>query len=449
MKNTQKLPRCRLNNAPSLDAESTGKLLQDILDPDEIENIAHESGFIVRQRDMVAYILVLTLLSCLGCKAIKWIAELHRTYNRLSEKSIEYKPFHNQLRKKSCPQMLMILIEYALQKLIFQELVAIPKSQLAMFDDILIHDGSTVSLKDSLKNHYPGRFSKISPAAAEVHLTLSLKDGRPKKVQLAPDKESETHYRPQAATIAGKLLMADRGYQDKHYFMELIDAQGYFLIRGTKNIRPEVKLAQDAQGRRYRYLEKKTLCIKKLPRCSLDLMIVWNDPHDIYIGRLVILYQPGPRNSKQFTLLHTNLPSMFSMDDLGKLYRLRWQIELFFKEWKSYTNLHAFDTGIASIAESLIWASLLTAIVRRTLVHAAELSLKMYLSTERAASSSMDYFLDVMLALLKGTLEDVIAALEKAFRYLSINAKRAHLKRDLKSGRLQAGLCSPVLIAAR
>ena len=29
---------------------------------------------------------------------------------------------------------------------------------------------------------------------------------------------------------------------------------------------------------------------------------------------------------------------------VGQVYRLRWQVELWFEEWKSYANLHAFDT---------------------------------------------------------------------------------------------------------
>jgi hypothetical protein len=32
------------------------------------------------------------------------------------------------------------------------------------------------------------------------------------------------------------------------------------------------------------------------------------------------------------------------------IHRFRWQIELLFKEWKSYANLHKFDTANAHIA---------------------------------------------------------------------------------------------------
>ena len=53
-------------------------------------------------------------------------------------------------------------------------------------------------------------------------------------------------------------------------------------------------------------------------------------------------------------MLVTNLArSRFSAEQVGQLYRLRWQVELLFKEWKSYANLHAFDTSKAGIAERL------------------------------------------------------------------------------------------------
>jgi hypothetical protein len=54
-------------------------------------------------------------------------------------------------------------------------------------------------------------------------------------------------------------------------------------------------------------------------------------------------------------------PDPFSVDVVARLYRFRWQIELCFKEWKSYANLHRFDTANAHIAAGPIWASLCAA----------------------------------------------------------------------------------------
>jgi IS4 transposase len=57
--------------------------------------------------------------------------------------------------------------------------------------------------------------------------------------------------------------------------------------------------------------------------------------------------------------LITDLPrETFTTEHIITAYRLRWQIELMFKEWKSHANLQAFTTEKASIVEGFIWGSL-------------------------------------------------------------------------------------------
>src|SRR5262249_54039012 len=86
--------------------------------------------------------------------------------------------------------------------------------------------------------------------------------------------------------------------------------------------------------------------------------------------RVVVL----PGHEKSMTRLCTNLPrTPFSLDLVARLYRFRWQVELLFKEWKSYANLHKFDTANEHVAAGLIWASLCAAVLKRFLAHAAQL----------------------------------------------------------------------------
>jgi len=60
-------------------------------------------------------------------------------------------------------------------------------------------------------------------------------------------------------------------------------------------------------------------------------------------------------------------------------------MELVFKEWKSYANLHAFDTENEHITETLIWASLAASALKRFFAHAAEQLLEVVMSTRKAA----------------------------------------------------------------
>ena len=98
--------------------------------------------------------------------------------------------------------------------------------------------------------------------------------------------------------------------------------------------------------------------------------------------RVIVL----PGNEKTMTRLCTNLPrTPFSLDLVARLYRFRWQIELVFKDWKSYANLHKFDTANEHVAAGLIWASLCAAVLKRFLAHAAQLVGGKPISTRRVA----------------------------------------------------------------
>jgi hypothetical protein len=83
--------------------------------------------------------------------------------------------------------------------------------------------------------------------------------------------------------------------------------------------------------------------------------------------------------------------------------RFRWQIELCFKEWKSYANLHRFDTANPHIAAGLIWAGLCAALLKRFLAHAAQrVGGGAAISTRRVAMCAHLLLTDLVSALLRG-----------------------------------------------
>ena len=152
--------------------------------------------------------------------------------------------------------------------------------------------------------------------------------------------------------------------------------------------------------------------------------------------RVVVL----PGCEAAMTRLCTNLPrTPFSLDLVARLYRFRWQIELCFKEWKSYANLHQFDTANAHIAEGLIWASLCAAVLKRFLAHAAQrVGQGTAMSTRRVAMCAHHILDALVAALLLGV--GLCATLRRGLAYLLANARRANPARDRRTGRLRAGL---------
>lgn len=433
------VPKKEHHTSPAL--ESIAKCLLKTLGESEIEVIARKCGFVKRLREVTPLGLLVACISTLGAGEANWLADILRTFNAFTGKTVQYKPFHNQLRKTEFPKFLRLVMERVLSKLTMPVLQSLPREKLVMFDDILIHDGTSFALKDDLAHQWPGRFKRVSPAAVELHVTMSALDDNPISIVLAPDKESERHFAPTPNSVRRCLLLEDRGYQDRQFFGEVQKAGGSFIVRGTKNIKPTIVKAYDDKGQHLRYLEGKSLSWQMLPRQTVDLDIEWKGKSgDIYFGRLVAIHRPDARNRKTYVYLHTNLSrETFSAFDVGQLYRLRWQVELLFKEWKSHANLHGFDTAMPEIAEGLIWASLTAATLKRVITHIAEQVCGIELSTQRAARAAK-HFLDGILKCILGGGRSLTSTLQAAFDYLKGNARRAHPDRDREKGRLATKL---------
>jgi hypothetical protein len=137
----------------------------------------------------------------------------------------------------------------------------------------------------------------------------------------------------------------------------------------------------------------------------------------------------------------TNLPATrYRLDMIYRAYKWRWQVELLFKEWKSYANLHAFDTENAAIVEGLMWTAIAAAALKRFLASMTQLLAEVPMSTRKVAMCAVHVLGDIVQALQSGDVPGLYAALEAAGTYLACHAQRAHPKRDRHIGRSQLGL---------
>ena len=139
-------------------------------------------------------------------------------------------------------------------------------------------------------------------------------------------------------------------------------------------------------------------------------------------------------------MLVTNLDrSQFPVRIILLLYRLRWQVELLFKECKSYANLHRFGTSKAPIVEGLIWAAMAACIVKRFFAHATQFTFRNCEISTRTVAMAIPLHLQLLIiALIRHN--GIAAAFFQVLDFLRLHAQRAHPKRDRYKGRLQLGL---------
>ena len=253
---------------------------------------------------------------------------------------------------------------------------------------------------------------------------MSVLDESVSTVTLTPDTAAERPHLPSPQTLCGDLLLADRGYFDREYLSAVSQAGGHYVVRASASVNPMVRRAYDSRGEELREMRG-----RRLKGCAVatdemvDLDVTWGTGAKAMEGRIVAHW-----NAEQgrYTWLVTNLSrTRMTGEQVGQVYRLRWQVELLFKEWKSYANLHAFDTKNASIAQGLIWTAVAASVLKRYLGQMTQALRGVEVSTRKVAMCARHGLGDVFRVLALGRRRGLVRALRGLVDYLAHDERTA------------------------
>jgi hypothetical protein len=409
---------------------------QSVLDADNLNERGKAIGFAKRHRLLTPFRLALSIMASMASKQVETLADLHRHFNDFWQLRSSYKAFYNQLLKPTSAELFRASLCHIMSTLTMKVLGFEAGMAFSEFKRIVIQDGSSFAIHKALAHVFPGRFHAVKPAAVELHCTLDLLQDAPIIISLSPDTDSERAYLPEPKSLKGDLLLSDRGYLDLTYLRDVDRHGGGFIVRGKADLNPRVMTACREDGKPIASSKGRDLkaMVSKLPKQQrAELEVAWLIEGEPFRVRLIVSWNP---KTKSFFYLLTNLSQdRYTIEMVCLGYKLRWQIELLFKEWKSYANLHAFDTEKEPITEALIWASLCAAALKRFLAHAAEKLLEVVISTRKAAMSCAYTLSELFQSLRHGDGPWYRRTFKAMIVYLGDNAKRAHPKRDARTGR--------------
>ena len=390
----------------------------------QLNSLGVQTHMIERFRLITPAKLCLAFVCALGSGNARTIADIHRYFNHLHSMSVRLKPFHNQLVKLGTPEFMRQVFEQALA-LHLPAMHTFSDAYRGHFKQVLLQDGTSFAVHDGLSLHFPGRFSTHSPAAVELHVTYDLEKAQPVRVSLSEDTASERDYLPVAQSLRGCLLMADAGYFSKAYIESLQNEAASFVLRMPASVNPMATCNQTGLCQPLRSW------LAVLPKHGeLDLDVQWPDG-PVY---RCVLFASTDHKDKPVCLC-TNLDRhTFPAATVGEWYRLRWQIELLFKEWKSLNSLNKFNTEYSTIAETLIWGSLLAATLKRWLINGAQQKYRRVLSMFSGAKTANQWWLPFCIKWACSGITEIAAELGKVFAFLAEHCQRVNVKRDQKSG---------------
>ncbi len=337
--------------------------------------LAEESGFIRRYRkvDPVAFFWAVTLEA--GVYLQRSLDQLRHVYNERAAKPLHsYASFYDRFT----PELVEFLHSCVAHGL--SQLKSAPGNRLSpklsTFEDVLIQDSTIVRLSAALAVHYPPVRHRHPTAGAKIATLLSVRANGPKRLALTAESTSECDTLKPGPWVHGSVLLLDLGFYKHQGFARIEENGGFYLTRLRSDVNPMLVrslrvhrgAALDLEGKRWKEIHP------RLKREVLDAEVELAFDRRKYGGhrrgdtltaRLVAVWNEESR--KYHTYLTNIGPEVLSAEEVAELYGCRWEVELVFKELKSQYALDRVNTTNRSVAEALIWASLLTLVVSRRL----------------------------------------------------------------------------------
>ena len=365
-------------------AKSIGirETLTSLLPSDELECLAYESGMIQRRRKVEPSAMLWTLVLGFATGRERTLAGLRRVYQCVNGTSLVPSAFYDRFTPELVRFLRAVLGELCAH---LAEHEPACRGLLSKFADVVVTDASVVKLHRLLARRYPGTRTNSSPAAAKLHLVMSVMGKGLEKVKLTGERASDHRTLRMGPWVAGRLLLFDLGYF-RYQLFDCIDRNGgYFLTRVPAGANPLIVGVNRLWRGRTVALEGQHLhdVAGKLRRMTLDVDVEVVFQGRIYAGRRSTLRRCfrliGVRDAEtgSYWFYLTNIPAEeLAPESLAQVYACRWQVELLFKELKSHYRLAELPTRKGRIVEALILSSIITLLVSRRLLDAVRKRLR-------------------------------------------------------------------------
>lgn len=255
---------------------------------------------------------------------------------------------------------------------------------LAKFTQVLVGDSTTIGLTDALANEFPGCGGSNGGGRAAVKFQVIwdyLSGGLQRMACEAGKQNDSTSAVMHGTPPAGSLSLFDLGYFSLERFQTWQTAGAHWMSRGISDLLVWVGdqshdlhewLNAQPAGPVDRWIEVGQFRL----RCRI---VALRAPDEVAARRRQKAYDKAAKKGRQPTARHldtcgwtvflTSCPDeLLTWKEVVVLYRVRWQIELLFKLWKSHNLVaqHRSTDPVRQLVE--LYARLTAAIVQHWLI---------------------------------------------------------------------------------
>jgi IS4 transposase len=240
-----------------------------------------------------------------------------------------------------------VLIRRA-RKLYAQEPLAVDLAQT-----VYALDSTTIDLCLTL---FPWAVFRRRKGAVKLHTLLDLRGAIPCFVHVSHGKMHDVNVLDQLPIEPGAYYVMDRGYLDFKRLYRFTMAAAFFVTRGKRNL--------DCTRRARREVDKATglRSDQTIVLAGLKSSRSYPDPL-----RRIAFYDAEHKRRLVFLTNNFTLPAL----TIARLYKCRWQVELFFKWIKQHLRIKAFYGTSDNAVKTQVWIAIsvyvLIAIVKKEL----------------------------------------------------------------------------------
>ena len=214
-------------------------------------------------------------------------------------------------------------------------------------------DSTTIDLCLSL---FPWARFRRHKGAIKLHTLLDLQGNIPCFVHVSHGKTPDVTVLDQLPIEPGAFYVMDRGYVDFRRLYRFTTAAAFFVTRGKRNL--------DCTRRARRPIDKATGL-----RSDQTIVLAGAKSSQSYPEALrrVAFYDTERKRRLVFLTNNFTLPAL----TIARLYKCRWQVELFFKWIKQHLRIKAFYGTSDNAVKTQVWIAIsiyvLVAIVKKEL----------------------------------------------------------------------------------
>lgn len=253
------------------------------------------------------------------------------------------------------------------EQVLYKVFIGIDTVVSSCFRGIYITDSTSFQLPSCLKDSYPGAGGSGTGAGVKIHQTLELQSYQIKDIQIVGGSSSDNEYEFPEGKIIGNnnLWVRDLGYYKHSSFISISERGDYFLSRyktsthlfvlneNGKYERFDLEAYLDTIDKQDQATSVQVYLGREKILCRLVCEKVSQEVKQQRLEKYISNYQKQSKSQKKwemttlkqllcgYNLFITNASEeKISSHLIRIIYSLRWQIELFFKIWKSLFFIH-------------------------------------------------------------------------------------------------------------